>query len=72
MDGRTGHARAERRIERALHHAAGRVLIVGCEPASVDEGIGLSPEVAAAVPAAVRTVTELAWGTSPRPHTTEV
>ncbi|MEV4149423.1 hydrogenase maturation protease [Amycolatopsis sp. NPDC049691] len=44
---------------------AGRVLVVGCEPACLDGGIGLSPEVAAAVPAAVRAVTELAWGTSP-------
>ena len=29
--------------------AARRVLVVGCEPASVDEGIGLSPPVSAAV-----------------------
>ncbi|SEF30705.1 hydrogenase maturation protease [Amycolatopsis pretoriensis] len=45
---------------------AGRVLLVGCEPACLDEGIGLSPEVEAAIPAAVRAVTELAWGTSPQ------
>ncbi|NUS16930.1 MAG: hydrogenase maturation protease [Streptomyces sp.] len=31
----------------------GRVVVVGCEPASVDEGMGLSPAVEAAVPAAV-------------------
>ncbi|MFE0701111.1 hydrogenase maturation protease [Streptomyces sp. NPDC058872] len=36
-----------------------RILVVGCEPACLDEGIGLSPQVAAAVPEAVRTVTEL-------------
>ncbi|WP_405595100.1 hydrogenase maturation protease [Streptomyces sp. NBC_01410] len=30
-----------------------RTLVVGCEPASVEEGIGLSPAVAAAVPEAV-------------------
>ncbi|MEG3627667.1 hydrogenase maturation protease [Streptomyces poriticola] len=36
-----------------------RVLVVGCEPATVEEGIGLSPPVAAAVPGAVRTVGEL-------------
>ncbi|MEO3973708.1 hydrogenase maturation protease [Streptomyces sp. CAU 1734] len=36
-----------------------RVLVVGCEPASVAEGIGLSPPVAAAVPAAVRRVLDL-------------
>ena len=27
----------------------GRVLVVGCQPADLDEGIGLSPPVAAAV-----------------------
>jgi hydrogenase maturation protease len=37
----------------------GRVLVVGCEPASVDEGMGLSPAVAAVVGAAVDTVVEL-------------
>ncbi|MGW0765426.1 hydrogenase maturation protease [Streptomyces sp. NPDC002676] len=36
-----------------------RILVVGCEPADLDEGMGLSPKVAAAVPEAVRTVTEL-------------
>ncbi|WP_426367861.1 hydrogenase maturation protease [Streptomyces sp. E-08] len=36
-----------------------RILVVGCEPALLDEGIGLSPQVAAAVPEAVRMVTEL-------------
>ena len=53
------------RLLRLLGGDAGRVLIVGCEPACVEGGIGLSPEVEAAVPAAVRAVTELAWGTSP-------
>ncbi len=38
---------------------AGRVLVVGCEPATVDFGIGLSAPVAAAVSAAVRVVMEL-------------
>lgn len=33
-----------------------RVLVVGCEPATVEEGIGLSPPVAAAVDAAVAMV----------------
>ena len=37
---------------------AGRVLVVGCEPASLEEGIGLSAPVAAAVDEAVRMVTE--------------
>ncbi|WP_308120385.1 hydrogenase maturation protease [Streptomyces bambusae] len=36
-----------------------RILVVGCEPACVEEGIGLSPPVEAAVPEAVRTVLEL-------------
>jgi hydrogenase maturation protease len=38
---------------------AGRVLVVGCEPMSLEEGIGLSPPVAAAVDEAVRVVTRL-------------
>ncbi len=38
---------------------AGRVLVVGCEPATLDEGIGLSAPVAAAVDDAVRMVTKL-------------
>ncbi|WP_417198799.1 hypothetical protein [Streptomyces stelliscabiei] len=36
-----------------------RVLVVGCEPASVDERIGLSAPVADAVPEAVRLIEEL-------------
>jgi hydrogenase maturation protease len=38
---------------------AGRVLVVGCEPASIDEGIGLSAPVAAAVDEAVRVLLDL-------------
>ena len=37
----------------------GRVLVVGCQPASLDEGIGLTPTVAAAVDVAVRMVEDL-------------
>ncbi|MFG2819293.1 hydrogenase maturation protease [Kitasatospora sp. NPDC048365] len=33
-----------------------QIVVVGCEPASLDEGIGLSAPVAAAVPEAVRVV----------------
>ena len=33
-----------------------RTLVVGCEPACVEEGIGLSPPVTAAVPEAVRLI----------------
>jgi hydrogenase maturation protease len=36
-----------------------RVLVVGCEPAEVEEGIGLSPPVAAAVDVAAQTVRDL-------------
>ena len=43
-----------------LGASPGRVLVVGCEPASVDEGMGLSAPVAAAVDEAVRVVLDLA------------
>jgi len=33
--------------------------VVGCEPASLEEGIGLSPPVSAAVPEAVRLIEEM-------------
>ncbi|MFD3500401.1 hydrogenase maturation protease [Streptomyces sp. NPDC058676] len=36
-----------------------RTLIVGCEPATVEEGIGLSPPVSEAVPEAVRLIDEM-------------
>jgi hydrogenase maturation protease len=38
---------------------AGRILVVGCQPASLEESIGLSEPVAAAVDEAVRVVTKL-------------
>jgi len=44
---------------------AGQVLVVGCEPASVDYGIGLSEPVAAAVEEAVRVVLDLVARTGP-------
>ena len=44
---------------------AGQVLVVGCEPASLEEGIGLSAPVAAAVDDAVRMVTVLVRGDDP-------
>lgn len=44
-----------------------RVLIVGCEPASTDEGIGLSGPVSEAVPRAVRLIEELLQGDAPAP-----
>jgi hydrogenase maturation protease len=44
-----------------------RTLVVGCEPARLDEGIGLSPPVAGAVPRAVRLIGELLAAPPPRP-----
>ena len=41
---------------RALGGVPGRVLLVGCEPASMEEGMGLSPQVAAAVDEAVELI----------------
>ncbi len=38
---------------------AGRVLVVGCEPATLEEGIGLSAPVTAAVDEAVAMITRL-------------
>jgi hydrogenase maturation protease len=35
------------------------IVLVGCEPASIAEGIGLSPTVRRAIPAAVRAVRDL-------------
>jgi hydrogenase maturation protease len=46
----------------ALHNLGGeieRVYVVGCQPAALDEGIGLTRAVAAAVPAAVALVREI-------------
>ncbi|NIJ13799.1 hydrogenase maturation protease [Saccharomonospora amisosensis] len=45
---------------RRLGGTPGRVLVLGCEPASVTEGIGLSEPVSAAVDEAVIRVLELA------------
>jgi len=42
-----------------LGGTVGRVLVVGCEPASITDGMGLSPAVQAAVPGAVGAVREL-------------
>jgi hydrogenase maturation protease len=44
---------------RAIGGNPGRVLIVGCEPAMVEEGIGLSEPVQTAVDEAMRLVREL-------------
>jgi hydrogenase maturation protease len=65
VDGHGMQPDAVFRLLKLLGGDAGRVLVVGCEPANTDERIGLSPPVAAAVDEAVRVVTDLAWGTSP-------
>jgi hydrogenase maturation protease len=44
---------------RMLGADAGRVLLVGCEPATLDERMGLSPPVAAAVDTAVGMVLDV-------------
>ena len=46
-------------LARELGAAPGRVLVVGCEPADLSDGMGLSAPVAAAVDAAVRTVRQM-------------
>ncbi|NUP34909.1 MAG: hypothetical protein HOU01_24820, partial [Streptomycetaceae bacterium] len=46
-----------------------RILVVGCEPESLDEGIGLSPAVAAAVDEAAALVRRLLHGDVPTPDT---
>jgi hydrogenase maturation protease len=42
-----------------LGGSVGRILVVGCQPGCLDEGIGLSPAVAAAVPDAVELCLQL-------------
>jgi hydrogenase maturation protease len=45
-----------------------RILVVGCEPASTDYGIGLTEPVAAAVDTAVAMVTDLVSASTARPE----
>ena len=45
-----------------------RILVVGCEPASTDYGIGLTEPVAAAVDTAVTMVTDLVSASTARPE----
>jgi hydrogenase maturation protease len=56
------HSMQPEAVLAALHNLGGaieRVYVVGCQPAALDEGIGLTPAVAAAIPAAVTLVREL-------------
>ncbi|TVT38211.1 hydrogenase maturation protease, partial [Amycolatopsis rhizosphaerae] len=50
------------RLRRMLGGEGFPVLVVGCEPATVAEGVGLSPAVAQAVPRAIELVTGLLAG----------
>jgi hydrogenase maturation protease len=58
-DGHSMSPDAVFRTANALGGIASRVLIVGCEPANTEEGIGLSEPVANAVDRAVELVREL-------------
>jgi hydrogenase maturation protease len=53
---------------RLLDGDAARVLVVGCEPANVAQGIGLSPPVEAAIQGAVDLVSDLLWNGNLVPH----
>jgi hydrogenase maturation protease len=56
------HSMQPEAVLAALHNLGGaieRVYVVGCQPAALDEGVGLTPRVAAAIPAAVTLVREL-------------
>ena len=59
LDGHSMTPEATLAFVHALGGTPTRILIVGCEPESVDEGIGLSGPVNAAVPEAVSMVREL-------------
>jgi hydrogenase maturation protease len=59
MDPHGMHPQAVLDLVAELGGSVRRVLVVGCEPAQVEEGIGLSEPVAAAVDAAVELVQEL-------------
>jgi hydrogenase maturation protease len=48
---------------RSLGGTRGRVFIIGCEPASIEEGIGLSTEVQGAVDQAIALITEVCGAT---------
>ncbi|MBO2457687.1 hydrogenase maturation protease [Actinomadura violacea] len=60
LDGHGMDPMAVLRLLRQLGGGVGRVLVAGCRPGSLDEGIGLSAPVEAALGEAVRLVTRLA------------
>ena len=59
-DGHTISPDAVLALLRALGAVPRRLLVVGCEPQRLDEGIGLSPPVAAAVDEAIALILSLA------------
>jgi hydrogenase maturation protease len=59
IDGHAMHPEATLALVQALGGVATRILVVGCEPASLEEGVGLSQPVAAAVDQAISMVREL-------------
>jgi hydrogenase maturation protease len=59
IDGHAMDPEATIALVHVLGGAPTRILIVGCEPASMEEGIGLTPPVAAAVHEAVSVVRRL-------------
>ena len=59
VDGHAMNPEATLAFVQALGGVATRILIVGCEPVTVEEGIGLSEPVAAAVDEAIGVVREL-------------
>lgn len=59
LDAHGMHPEAVLRMVEVLGGHLDRVMVVGCEPAAVEEGIGLSPRVAASVGPAVEVVRRL-------------
>ena len=69
LDGHGMQPAAVLGLLQALGGPVGRVLVVGCEPAQVQERIGLSEPVGRAVSEAVRVVRELVREASVTPET---
>lgn len=64
------HSMNPQAVIAALHAVGGhvdRILVIGCQPATVQPGMGLSPSVAAAVDAAARLAIETATSLIPQP-----
>jgi hydrogenase maturation protease len=59
LNGHAMNPEATLALVQALGGVPTRILIVGCEPATVEEGVGLSDPVAAAVDEAIGVVREL-------------